>query len=198
MSHLKRGVSAALAMVTTASMQLAWADIIDSYQPYVTTYGSTHTDLLDGGDVSQYYAYDTSTLDMSGGKMGHLTLNDSTAMSISGGSISHLNALESATVTVSGGVITFLRVHDDSIASITGPVDLSWLIVSKTSHIDIYAAEAAFSNGLLSGTWLDGSQFQFWTLIGEAGMPGSTPDALPTNITIHSLASVTSVPSPPR
>jgi hypothetical protein len=196
MSHLKRGLCAAFAVVTLGTMQVAAADLIDSYQPYVTTNGSTHTDIVTGGDVSHLFAYDASTIDMSDGEVSRLTLNDSAALTLSGGDVSFLTLNGSASATVSGGDVSWLQVYDNSTASITGQLNLLWLVVSETSHVDLFVAEATFSNGLFSGTWRDGSLFQFGTLIGSAGTPGTSPSALPSNITIHSWDSSASVPEP--
>lgn len=177
MSYLKRGVCSVLAIVATASMQPAAADVIDSYHAYVTTTGSTHTDIVDGANVSWFDAYDTSSVDVNGGEVSWLTLHGS------------------ATATISGGDIAWLRVFDNGTASITGLLELSWLVVSETAHVDIYATNTTYSNGILSGTWLDGSLFEFWAVLGspDSGPTFPAPTALPSNIRILSS---TSVPEP--
>ncbi len=79
MSYLKGGVGAVLAIMAAASMQTASAGIIDSNQAYVSTTGTTHTEIVDGGNVSFFEAYDASSVDMSGGHVSFLTLRDSAA-----------------------------------------------------------------------------------------------------------------------
>lgn len=204
MSHLKRGACALLAIVATASMQVASADIINSQHPWLTANGSTHTLILSGGNVSFADGFDTSSVDISGGHVAHmylndsalvrltsgdishLTLNDTTLATVSGGEVSHLTANTAARVTVAGGVISSLNVYGNSTAAILGAPTFSWLVVEQTSHVDIYVANAVFSNGRLSGTWLDGTPFDFGVRIGSSGAPSTSAAALPPNITIHS------------
>jgi hypothetical protein len=204
MSYLKRGACALLAIVATASMQVASADIINSQHPWLTANGSTHTLIVSGGGISFVDGFDTSSVDITGGHVAHmylndsalvrltsgdishLTLNDSTLATVSGGEVGHLTANTAARVTVAGGVISWLNVYGNSTAAILGAPTFSWLVVEQTSHVDIYVADAVFSNGRLSGTWLDGTPFNFGVLIGSSGAPGTSPAALPPNITIHS------------
>ena len=206
MTHFKRGACALLAIIATASMQLASADIIDSYQPYVTTNGSTHTLIVSGGEVAFTDGYDTSSIDITGGHVSHmflydsalvrltsgdishLTLNDSTVATVEGGEVSHLTSNTTARVTVAGGVISWLNVYGNSTAAILGAPTFSWLVVDQTAHVDVYVTDAVYSNGRLSGTWLDGTPFDFGVMIGSGGMPGTSPAELPPNITIHSPA----------
>jgi len=205
MSHLKRGACALLAIVATASMQVASADIINNSQhPWLTTNGSTHTLILTAGDVGFVDGFDTSSIDISGGyvahmylndsalvrltsgHISHLTLNESTVATVEGGDVSHLTANAAARVTVAGGVISFLNVYGNSTAAILGAPTFSWLVVEPTSHVDIYVTDAVFMNGRLTGTWLDGTPFDFGILIGSYGAPPTSPAALPSNITVHS------------
>lgn len=205
MSHLKRGACALLAIVATASMQVASADIINnSQQPWLTTNGSTHTLILTGGAVAFLDGFDTSSVDISGGHVSHmslndsalvrltsgdishLTLNESTVATVEGGEVSHLTATTAARVTVAGGVISWLNVYGNSTAAILGAPTFSWLVLDQTSHVDVYVTNAVFTNGRLTGTWLDGTPFTFGILIGSLGAPGASPAALPPNITIHS------------
>jgi hypothetical protein len=172
MSYFKRGACAVLAIVAAASMQLATADVINSQQGFVSTTGNTRTYIVDGGNVSFFDAYDTSSVDVLGGHVGHLTLHGSTA------------------ATISDGDISWLRVLDSSKTSITGIDNLSWLVVSETSHVDILATDATFSSGHLSGTWLDGSSFEFWAVLAAPDGSITIPAQLPSNIRIHSPASV--------
>ena len=212
MSILKRRACALLAIVATASMQLASADVIDSQHPYLTTNGSTHTTIVYGGDVAHMVGYDTSIINISGGHVsqftmndsawvrvlfgdvGHLTLNGSAAATVGGGAVSHLTMNGSARATVANGEISWLRVFDNSTAAILGAPTLSWLVVGETSHVDIYVTDAVFSSGQLSGTWLDGTPFGFGVMVGSFGMPGTIPAGLPANITIHSAASAPNTP----
>lgn len=210
MSHLKRGACALLAIVATASMPLASADIINSQQSYLTANDSTHTLIINGGEVAYMVGYDTSSIDISGGHVSHLflndsalvrltsgdishlTLSDSTVATVGGGEVSHLTLNASARATVSGGDVSWLNVYDNSTAAILGAPTLSWLVVGETSHVDIYVTDAVYSSGHLSGTWLDGAAFQFRVQIGSPGTPSTTPAELPPNITIHSPAPVSS------
>lgn len=210
MPHLQRGACALLAIIAAASMQLASADIIDSQHPYLTTNGSTHTDIVYGGDVAHMDGYDTSIINISGGHVSYLTmndsawvrllsgdvsrltLNDSAAATVAGGAVSHLTLTASARATVANGRISWLRAFDNSTVTILGAQTLSWLVVDETSHVDIHVTDASFSSGYLSGTWLNGTPFGFGVLTGSFGTPGTTPAQLPPNITIHSSASVPS------
>lgn len=213
MSHLKRGACALLAIVATASMQVASADIINNSQhPWLTTNGSTHTLIVNGGDVAFLDGFDTSSIDIGGGKVshmflndsallrltsghiGHLTMNDSTVATVTGGDVSHMTLHTSARATVAGGVITWVNVSGNSTAAILGAPTLSWLVVDPTSHVDVYVTDAAFSNGRLSGTWLDGTPFDFGIRIGSPGTPSTAAAELPSNVAIHSTASVPSAP----
>jgi hypothetical protein len=226
MSYLKRGACALLAIVATASMQLASADVINSQHPFLTTNGNTHTTIVRGGEVAHMSSYDTSIVNVSGGHVshltmndsawvrllfgdishltlngsaattladgaiGHLTLNGSAAATLAGGTVSHVTLNASARGTVANGEISFLRVFDNSTAVILGAPTLSWLVVSQTSHVDIYVTDAVFSSGRLSGTWLDGAPFEFGVMVGSSEAPWTTPAQLPSNITIHAAASV--------
>jgi hypothetical protein len=212
MPYLKRGAGALLAIVATASMQLASADIINSQYPWLTTNGSTHTLIVTGGEVAFSNGYDTSSVDIGGGHVSHmflndsalvrltsgdishLTLNDSTVATVAGGEVSHMTLTTAARGTVAGGVITWLNVAGNSTAAILGAPTLSWLVVDQTSHVDVYVTDAVFSNGRLSGTWLDGTPFNFGIRIGSPGTPSTSAAELPSNITIHSTASVPSAP----
>jgi hypothetical protein len=207
MSYLKRGACALLAIVATASMQLASADIIDSQQPYLTANSNTHTLIVNGGEVAYMVGYDTSSTDISGGHVSHmfmndsalvrltsgdishLTLNDSTVATVAGGEVSHLTLNASARATVAGGEVTWLNVYENSTAAILGAPALSWLIVDETSHVDIYATAAVYTNGNLTGTWLDGTPFAFQVRVGSLGTPSMPSAQLPANITIHTAAS---------
>jgi hypothetical protein len=210
MSHFKRGACALLAIIATASMQLASADIIDSQHPYLTANGSTHTLIVSGGEVAFTDGYDTSSIDITGGHashmflndsalvrltsgdISHLTLNDSTVATVEGGQVGHLTSNTAARVTVAGGVISWLNVYGNSTAAILGAPTFSWLVVDQTAHVDVYVTDAVYSNGRLSGTWLDGTPFDFGVMIGSGGMPGTSPAELPPNITIHSPAPIPS------
>jgi PEP-CTERM motif len=192
MSHLKGAVSAVFAIVATAATATASAAIIDSTQPYLTTTGTTHTDIVDGGNVSFFNAYDTSSVAMSGGQVSFLDAYGASSVAVSAGQLGFLTLHDSASATVSDGDISWLQVYDNSTASVTGAHDLSWLVVSTTAHVDIYATNTSFSSGLLSGTWLDGSLFEFWAVLGSPGSSTIT-DVLPSNITVRSP---TSVPEP--
>ena len=90
MSHLKRGACALLAIVATASMQVASADIINSQHPWLTATGSTHTLIVRGGGISFVDGFDTSSVDISGGHVAHMYWNDSALVRRTSGDISHL------------------------------------------------------------------------------------------------------------
>jgi len=207
MSHLKRRACALLAIVATASMQVASADDIIDSQPYVTTHGDTRTKVLPTGTVAYMVAYDTSSVDIFGGHVSHLTmnddssvqlmfgdvshltLNDTTVATVAGGEVSHVTLNDSTTAIVANGEISWLNVYDNSKATILGAAALSWLVVSETSRVDIYVTDATYSNGHLSGTWLNGAPFQFRVAIGSFGAPSTTPTELPPNITLLSVPS---------
>jgi len=166
----KRVVGSILAIMgVVATMHAASAAIIDSTVPFVTSTGSTHTDIVDGANVSFFDAYQSSTVTMSGGEVSFLTLHDA------------------ASADISGGAIGFLQVYDNSFATLTGVDTLSWLIVDTNAFVEIHAANVLFSSGILSGNWGDGTAFEFWAVNGSSGQPISIPESLPSNISIVPL-----------
>lgn len=210
MHHWKRGARALFAIVALASAQLAAADFIDYPLPYLTTNGDTLTHVVPGGQIAYMVAYDTSSVHISGGHVSHLfannaasvtmmfgdvshlTLNDSTNVVVGGGEVGHLTLTGSARGTVANGTISWLNVYDNSTATLLGAPALSWLVVSETSHVDIYVADAVYGNGHLSGTWQDGTPFEFWVAVGTPGTPSTSPPELPPNITVIPATSVSS------
>lgn len=158
--------------LSISAAEVASASVINSYVPYVTTAGTDDTDVVAGADISHFNAYQNSTVD------------------VTGGSISFLNLHDFSAATVSGGDISWLQVYDHSTAELTG-ADLSWLVVGSDSHVNIYADNAVFSNGILSGNWTSGAAFEFWTVTGNYLQPPVITAYLPSSITI-----ISSVPVP--
>ncbi len=162
-------------LLACGTAQVASASIINSYVPFVTTNGTTHTDIITGGDVSHFDAHQNSSVDMSGGQVGFLYL------------------LDSATATITGGDISWLEVFDNGFADVFGIFDLSWLIVGANAHVTIHADNVSYNNGHLSGVWGNGIGFSFWAIGGEYHQAPTIPPTLLPNIKI---VSTTAVPEP--
>lgn len=151
------------AAVVLAYSSLSTAADIDYYAPFVDTYGTTSTNVLPGANIAHFYAYDTSSVQ------------------VTGGSISFLNLLGSSTGEIAGGDISWVRLYDTSSVRITYVQNLSWLIFGgPNSHAEIVADNVSYASGHLSGVWANGMGFSFWAMT-EGAEPASI---MPTNITI--------------
>ncbi len=85
-------------------------------------YPGTLVNLVNGGVLTDLWAYNSSTVTMSGGLVGRYlgAWNDST-VTMSGGSVGYLNVHENATVTVNGGTIgSVLEAYDDGTIYLDG------------------------------------------------------------------------------
>jgi hypothetical protein len=185
---------ASAALLSCLVVQAASASVISSAVAFLDTTGTTHTDVVTGGSVSHFNAYQNSSVNVAGGDVGFLYLYDSATATVSAGSISFLNLNASSSATVSGADIAFLNVYDNAFADVFGVFDLSFLVVGENAQVRIHADDVSYSNGHLSGLWGNGTSFSFWALAGGPHGPSTTPPALLPNITI--VSSRVSVPEP--
>lgn len=164
------------AAFTFAVAPAAPAAVINSYQPFVQTFGTTQTDVVTGAKVSFFDAYENSSVNVTGGDISWLTLRNF------------------ASATISGGDISWLQVFENSTADITGIFDLSWLVVGTGASVTIHADNVKYSNGNLSGIWGNGTSFNFWAVAGAYNSPSTIPPSLLPNIKIVSTR--VSIPEP--
>jgi hypothetical protein len=149
-----------------SSAQCAIADVIDGRVPIVSSNGSTITTIVAPANVSHFYGYQNSSVEVAGGHVSWLHMHDSSTASISGGNIS------------------WIKLYDNSSVRITGVDSLSWLVFEDTTSIaEIVATNVQYTNGLLSGNWDNGSPFIFWAVTSPI-MPN---DTIPSNIVISSV-----------
>jgi hypothetical protein len=89
---------------------------------------------------------------------------------------------------------TFARgSYNKSRAEIHYMEELSWLIVSDESEVQIFGSQFKYEGGHLSGQWSNGEIFSFWALKGQGPSqpPLSPSNTLPNNIKLINP------PSPP-
>jgi len=102
--------------------------------------------------------------------------------------IAFLYGYDNSTFDITGGDISWLHLYDNNVTNISFVSDLSWLLVNDNATVNIYADNLSYSNGHLSGTWGNGSDFSFWALEQADLTAGSIGDVIPDNITLHATS----------
>ena len=105
-----------------------------------------------------------------------------------GSSVSFLDGFDNSTFNINGGEIAWLQLYDSNVTDISFVEDLSWLLVSDNSIVNISGSGFNYSNGHLSGTWANGTDFSFWALEQLDLTTGNIGDILPDNIFLHDIS----------
>jgi len=143
---------------------------------------SAHGLVVDGADEIDIYASES-----------FVSAYDSSIITTHvGSSVAFLDGYDSSTFNINGGEISWLELYDSNVTNISFVEDLSWLLVSDNSTVNIFGSDFSYSRGHLSGTWGNGSSFSFWALEELDLHEGNIGDFLPDNIILH----VVSVPEP--
>lgn len=144
----------------------AGADVIDGVRPYAERSGTETTSIVAPAEVGFFDAYQNATVEVTGGQIDWLSLHDNSAASISGGDVS------------------WLQLYDNSSVRISGIDSLTWLVLrGASSRAEIVANNVLYQNGRLSGSWGNGTPFDFFAVTD----PRVTGNAMPSNILISSV-----------
>lgn len=156
---------------------------------------------MTGGEVSHFNAYDDSEVTISGlVDVSHFSFNDAATGKLSGAvNISHLTFSDMATGELSGGTFGFLNVTGETVVDIRKMTieggslitpDLTVpggaLTLGENARVNLYASDVAFSDGQLSGKWMDGTTFAFAVVMrmfsevdeGSFVLPTSMPEQI--------------------
>lgn len=144
------------------------------------------------GSISAYNQSTVTTFPTA--QVGSLHLYDSSTLTVNGGSMASIVQRNTTTSTINGGTVSWLWMYDNSISSLNQLTQLSWLLVSGASQVNIYGSDFSYTLGRLSGNWTDGSAFSFWALEDTDLYQGNIGNILPDNIVLHSVRA--SVPEP--
>lgn len=177
--------------------------------PFYYGYNSTSLGMLGGSSVSYVNLFDQAIVAMSAdSNASYVNLaNQASAQIQSGATISHFSAYNTSQASILGGTFSFLNLLDNSHANISSvffngglfigsgiSVDGGALTYAPGASADVYVQQAVFSNGMLSGTWEDGTNFSFWVisrlLDGNGNEYFELPNTLPQQITLHQTAVV--------
>jgi len=161
---------------------------VNGHEAFISAYGESTVTTYSGADVAGLDLYNDTSSTILGGEISFMDLYNNSKTEVSGGDISFLSLHHDSSAQIVGGVISWLRVYDNAQVTIRQMDDLSWLLLSATSSVDIFGHDFSYSGGHLSGYWQDGDYFSIWALEGRS----YPSDILPMGITLRS----DSVPEP--
>ncbi|MCJ7730067.1 MAG: PKD domain-containing protein [Sedimentisphaerales bacterium] len=120
--------------------------ISDIYVDYLTPGMQTTINLLSGGDVQGFNAYEDSRINIIDGYVGNLDARDRSQVTMSGGTAGCLDARDSSQVTMSGGLVRDnLRSWGNSQVTISGGSVGIWLITLGNSQVTMSGGTNACS-----------------------------------------------------
>ncbi|MBN1391621.1 MAG: NHL repeat-containing protein, partial [Sedimentisphaerales bacterium] len=115
-----------------------WFHESDIYIDYLTPGMETTINLLEGGDVQGFDAFEDARINVIGGDAGNLVANGRSQVTITGGSMGCLDADDDSQVVMSSGVVRDnLRTWEDSRVTISGGSVGIWLIALDNSRLSI-------------------------------------------------------------
>ena len=174
------------------------------------------TALIEGEEVAHINLYNTSDLSVSGSSViSHLTLHDTSSLSVSGSQkIDHLTLEEETHGEIFDARVGSLTLRDRSVVHVrsldiqgdlfSAPgVEVSGgaIVLGSNTALNIYGREINFADGKLSGTWVDGTHFEFWLIrrikdnwfwslwrAGDDELTYEIPKSMPNQVIFHQIS----------
>ncbi|MHC4266240.1 MAG: PEP-CTERM sorting domain-containing protein [Planctomycetota bacterium] len=97
----------------------------------------TSADLVDGGSIEWFWAYNYSTVNVTGGSVGDELIGyENTTITMSGGSVYELGASDNCTITMNGGSVGYVLIATgNTTATMSGGSIGSYLVAYRNAEI---------------------------------------------------------------
>jgi hypothetical protein len=149
--------------------------------------GTESITLGPAAQISYFRAYNQSRADIDGATVSWSRLyENSQANVLDHSNVSWLLLYDNSTANIYGGDVGWLKLHASSQAHVKSLDSLGWLLLNDQSEAHLYGTDFEYSNGILSGKWIDGAPFSVWAL-NEPDLrdPLSDRSNLPAGVKLH-------------